>query len=142
MLTIGMLILIAVTLLQLRMITRAPYPTIRAIEALATSLPLFLLLFASAYLTMANSSASNFSQTRLTRTDTLYFTVTTFSTVGFGDITAVSQTARLVVTAQMLLDLLVLGLVVRAFIAAVQIGKRQAETANPPQSTRPAGDTS
>jgi Ion channel len=42
------------------------------------------------------------------RIDSLYVTVTTFNTVGFGDITATSQTARLVVTVQMILDLLVL----------------------------------
>jgi voltage-gated potassium channel len=45
--------------------------------------------------------------------------------VGFGDITAASQFARLVVTAQMVLDLLVLGLVVRAFVGAVQLARRQ-----------------
>jgi hypothetical protein len=131
-LTVALLILVAVTLLQLRLITRARYPTIRAIEALAATLPVFLLLFASAYVTMANSSASNFNTTPLTRTDTLYFTVTVFSTVGFGDITAVSQIARLVVTAQMLLDLLVLGLVVRVFVAAVQFAKHQADGARSP----------
>jgi hypothetical protein len=43
-----------------------------------------------------------------------------FSTVGFGDIVAVDQTARVVVTVQMLLDLLFLGLVVRSFAGAVQ----------------------
>jgi len=34
----------------------------------------------------------------LSHTDGLYFTVTVFSTVGFGDITAKTETARLVVT--------------------------------------------
>ena len=65
-------------------------------------MPLFLLLFASAYLTMAHANPANFNTHPLTRTDVLYFTVTVFSTVGFGDISAVSQSARLVVTAQML----------------------------------------
>ncbi|MCX5316988.1 potassium channel family protein [Streptomyces sp. NBC_00154] len=46
----------------------------------------------------------------LTRTDTLYFAVSTFTTVGFGDITATSEAGHLIVTAQMLLDLLVLVL--------------------------------
>jgi hypothetical protein len=54
---------------------------------------------------MAANHPANFSTHALTRTDALYFTVTVFSTVGFGDITAASQSARLVVTAQMLLDL-------------------------------------
>ena len=60
----------------------------------------------------------------LTRTDSLYFTVTVFATVGFGDITATSQTGRLLVTAQMILDLIVLGLGIRVFLGAVQRGQQ------------------
>ena len=61
----------------------------------------------------------------LTRTDSLYFTVTVFATVGFGDIIATSQTARLLVTVQMILDLVVLGLGIRVFLGAVQRGRQQ-----------------
>ena len=96
-------------------------------------MPLFLLLFASAYFTMAATNPANFSTLSLTRTDALYFTVTTFSTAGFGDITPVSQSARLVVTAQMLLDLLALGLGIRVLVGAVQLARQQ---------TRPATDPS
>ena len=128
----GLLILAAVILVQLRVISKARYPNLRAIEALAVTVPLFLLLFASAYLTMAHANPANFNTHPLTRTDVLYFTVTVFSTVGFGDISAVSQSARLVVTAQMLLDLLALGLVVRAFVGAVQLARQQAATAASP----------
>lgn len=130
----GLVILTAVTVGQLRLIRTARYPALRAIEALASTLPLFLLLFASAYFIMAGSSPANFSTHSLTRTDALYFTVTVFSTVGFGDITAASQTARLVVTAQMLLDLLALGLVVRAFVGAVQLARQQPDSGAPSQS--------
>jgi hypothetical protein len=142
----GLLILAAVIAWQLRAVSKARYPTVRAIEALATTLPLFLLLFASAYLTMANANPANFSTHPLTRTDTIYFTVTVFSTVGFGDITAVSQAARLVVTGQMLLDLLALGLVVRAFVSAVQLSRQQptpaVEPGVPPgQTPQPGNDT-
>ena len=128
----GLLILAAVILVQLRAISKARYPNLQAIEALAITVPLFLLLFASAYLTMAHANPANFNTHPLTRTDVLYFTVTVFSTVGFGDISAVSQSARLVVTAQMLLDLLALGLVVRAFVGAVQLARQQAATAAGP----------
>ena len=71
----------------------SPFPGLRGIEALATSVPLFLLLFASSYVVMAGLSAGD-SGERLTHTDGLYFAVTVFSTVGFGDITAKSQAAR------------------------------------------------
>jgi hypothetical protein len=132
----GLLILLAGSAWQLHAIIRARYPALRAVEALATTVPLFLLLFASAYFTMARISPASFSTDSLTRTDALYFTVTTFSTVGFGDITPVSQSARLVVMAQMLLDLLVLGLGIRVFLGAVQRARQQshpaADPGNPP----------
>jgi len=128
----GLAILAAVTAWQLRTVLKGRHPGVRAVEALATTLPLFLLLFAWAYFTMANSSPDNFSTHPLTRTDTLYFTVTVFSTVGFGDITAASHSAWLIVTAQMLLDLLALGLVVRAFAGAVQLARQQAAPAAGP----------
>ena len=135
----SLVILTAVTVIQLQTVIKARYPTARAIEALATTLPLFLLLFASLYFTMANANPANFNTHPLNRTDTLYFTVTVFSTVGFGDISAASQSARLLVTAQMLLDLLALGLVVRAFVTAVQRARRQPAPAADPDV--PPGQT-
>jgi voltage-gated potassium channel Kch len=119
----GLLVLLAVAAWQLRLVTGARYPAARAAEALATTVPLFLLLFASAYFVMARASPASFSHP-LTRTDAIYFTVTTFSTVGYGDITPASQAARLVVTAQMILDLLALGLGIRVFIGAVQLARQ------------------
>src|SRR6266567_149949 len=117
---VALVVLLAVSALQVRSIIGATYPAVRAIGALATTVPVFLLLFAATYYLMAKTSPASFSD-HLTRTDALYFTVTTFSTVGYGDITAVSQSARLVVTAQMILDLLLLGLGIRVFIGAVQL---------------------
>ena len=131
-LVVGLVILLAVTAYQLRAIVRAKYPAVRAVVALASTVPLFVLLFASVYFVMARASPANFGPHQLTRTDALYFTVTVFSTVGFGDITPVSQGARLVVTAQMMLDLLVLGLGIRVFVGAVQLGRRQSPVATGP----------
>ena len=59
---------------------------LRAIEALAAAIPLFLLVFAAAYVKLDSTQAQAFSEP-LSRTDALYFTITVFSTVGFGDIT-------------------------------------------------------
>jgi hypothetical protein len=66
-------------------------------------------------------SASNFGEP-LTHTDALYFTVTVFSTTGFGEITAKTEAARLVVTAQMIADLLIIGLGLRVILGAVTRG--------------------
>jgi hypothetical protein len=118
-LAIGLLALIALIAFQVRSIALSPFPGLRAGEAIAVSVPLFLLLFAGTYVVMARLHASDFSEA-LTRTDALYFTVTTFATVGFGDITARSAAARLVVTGQMIGDLVIIGLAVRVFAGAVK----------------------
>ena len=73
---------------------------------------------------MAQDDPANFSAPMLTRTDALYFTITIFATVGFGDISATSQSARLLVSAQMILDLLVLGLGIRVFMGAIERGRQ------------------
>jgi voltage-gated potassium channel len=65
---------------------------------------------------MATVSASNFGE-KLTHTDALYFTVTVFTTVGFGDITAKSEGARLLVTGQMATGLIILGIGSRSSLA-------------------------
>jgi hypothetical protein len=139
-LAIGLVALLAVASWQVRTIISAKHPTVRAVGALATTVPLFLLLFAAAYYLMAKTSAASFSD-HLTRTDALYFTVTIFSTVGFGDITAVSQSARLMVTTQMILDLLILGLGIRVFIGAIERGRQRglpdsADPGSPPEQPR------
>ena len=114
-LLIGLVLLIALIALQVRSILASSFPGVRAVEALATSVPLFLLLFASSYAVIARLSAANFSEP-LDRTNALYFTVTVFSTVGFGDITATTHTARLVVTAQMIADLVIIGIAIQAIV--------------------------
>jgi len=121
---VGCVVLIAIITWQVRMVTRSRYPGPRAVEALAFTIPLYLLLFATIYYLMGHATATSFTQS-LTRTDALYFSVTVFTTVGFGDITAKSETARLVVTMQMVLDLLLLGVVVRLFFNAVKRSQRR-----------------
>jgi voltage-gated potassium channel len=126
-LVIGLVLFIGLAALQVRSIIRSPFPGLRAVEALATSVPLFLLLFASSYVAMAAMSASNFGG-RLTHTDGLYFTVTVFSTVGFGDITAKTQAARLVVTGQMIANLVILGLAIKIIAGAVSRRRQPGDT--------------
>ena len=123
--------------MQVRSVTRSRHPGLRAIKALETTVPVYLLLFASAYYLMSHDG-QNFNAGELTRTDSLYFTITIFSTVGFGDITATSQAARLMVTAQMVLNLIVLGLGIRTFSGAVQFGRqRSGDPASQPSGTSP-----
>jgi voltage-gated potassium channel len=124
MLVIGLVGLIGLIAFQVRAIIASPFPGLRAVEALATSLPLFLLLFASTYVVMGAIVAGSFNQP-MTHSNALYFTVTVFATVGFGDITATTETARLLVTGQMIIDLIILGIGARVILGAVQRSRQR-----------------
>jgi voltage-gated potassium channel len=126
-LVIGLMGFITLVAVHVRSIIRSPFPVLRAVEALAISVPLFLLLFASTYVVLAAQSPASFGG-HLSHTDGLYFTVTVFSTVGFGDITAKTQTARLLVTVQMIADLIILGLAIKVVVGAVKGGQRRQGT--------------
>jgi len=109
---------------QARAVTRSRHPRLRAAVVLALSFPVLILLFASAYFLMSQDDPAAFSEA-LTRLASLYFTMTVFSTVGFGDIAARTDQARTVVLAQMLLDLGYIGFLGRAVVAAARIGVRR-----------------
>ena len=118
-LAVGLIALAALVVRQFVAISGAQHPGLRAGEALAVAITLFLVLFAATYFRWSEGAPTAFSE-HLTRVDALYFTVTVFATVGFGDITALSPGARIVVTLQMVGDLLVLGLVVNALLTTAR----------------------
>jgi hypothetical protein len=122
-LIVGLAAFVGLVAFQVGTIMRSPVPGLRALVALATSVPLFLLLFSATYVVMASLSRQNFGGP-LTHTDGLYFSVTVFATVGFGDITAKSEAARLVVTVQMITDLIILSVGVRVIVGAVRRSQR------------------
>jgi voltage-gated potassium channel len=136
-LLIGLGVLAALVAWQIRAVTTSPSPRLRAVEALATSIPLYIVLFAASYVTTSFWDSDAFTE-ELDRTDALYFTITTLATVGFGDITPVSQTARIAVTVQMVSGLVLLGLVIKAFLSAVEVGLRNAQ-AKPAGQAEPHG---
>ena len=100
---------------QIRRISVAELPELRAAEALGIVVAVFLVAFSAIYLSMSHHGVANFTQP-LDQTRALYFTITVFSTVGFGDITPRTDPARLIVAAQMLLDLALIGAGVRLIL--------------------------
>ena len=125
----------AVFILQVRRITHAELPELRAVEALGIVIGVFLVGFSIVYLSMSRNNVLTFTQP-LDPTKALYFTISVFSTVGFGDITPRTDPARLVVAAQMLLDLAIIGIVVRMIFTAAK--SRIAPAGNDGRDNRPA----
>jgi len=106
-------------------ILAAGTPRLRALEAVVELVVLFVCLFALLYVSLAATDPAAFNQP-LGRLGALYFTASTFATVGFGDITPVSDLARAVVTVQILADLGVLALIAKTiFFAAGRPRRRQ-----------------
>ena len=123
-LVLGLVAIGGLIVWQVRAVARSPYPRARAVGGLVVSLPLFLALFSTTYFFMGRAEPGNWSEP-MSRLDAAYFTVTVFATVGFGDITPVTPAARAVTTVQMLGDILLVGLVARVFVVAMQEGLRR-----------------
>jgi hypothetical protein len=119
---VGVAVFIFVMVWQVRQILHSKHPGLRAGEALAIIAVLFVVLSSIVYYSMERSYAGNFSQP-LDRTSALYFTVAVFSTVGFGDITARTDPARIAVTFQMAIDIILLGAGVKLFINIANVSR-------------------
>jgi Ion channel len=118
-LTVGLVFFVIALTYEVRAVLRSGRPILRAADALALVIPIFMVVFAWTYLTLARSDPGAFSQP-LNRVSALYFTVTVFSTVGFGDITPLTDPARVAVMAQMLCDLIFIAVVVRLILEAAR----------------------
>ena len=101
---------------QVRQIRRSPYPVLRAVEALIVLLAMLLAVAALGAYALALDDPNAFSEP-LTRLDSFYFSVTTLATVGYGDITPVSDSARVFTIIQMLVDLAFVGVVIKVISA-------------------------
>jgi len=102
---------VPLTVRRVHAVQRSEQPVLVAIEAIVLLVTLLILGFAAVYFAL-DAEQDQFDGLR-TRLDAVYFTVTTLATVGYGDIHASGQTARLIVTVQMLVNLAFLGIVVR-----------------------------
>lgn len=118
----GLVVVAVMLALQIRATTRSPHPALRAVESLGVSVPLLLLLFSATHYLIGDAVPASYTQT-LTRLDALYFSVTMFATVGFGDIAPVTQVARIVTTLQMLVNVIFVGVVARVLFGAALSGQ-------------------
>ena len=104
---------------QVRAVLQSPVPRLRAIQAMSVGIPFLVLLFAAIHTVIGTAQPKSYTEA-MTRTDALYFTITVFATVGFGDIAPVSEAARIVTTIQMVVGVLMVGLVAKVMLGAVQ----------------------
>lgn len=109
---------------QVRAVVRSTRPWLRAAQALSTGLALILLGFAAVYVVLERTDAVDFTEP-LDHTAALYFALTLFATVGFGDIAPVSAPARVVVMIQVLVDLAAVGIGAKVIFGAAQVSVRR-----------------
>jgi voltage-gated potassium channel len=129
-LLVGLLLVAGVLTWQIRAILNSPFPRVQGFQALIVGIPLLLGVFAAGYYVIGLSQVDAFTQP-MDKVGAMYFTVTVFSTVGFGDITAKTDLARNVVTVQMILNLVVFGSVVKLLTTAVNVGLKRQSAKHP-----------
>ncbi len=108
-LMIGLLVaVVPVAVRFARRVNRSNTPLADAAGALSMIVSALVIGFSGVYYTMAVHSHHEIAGLH-TKVDALYFTTTVISTVGFGDIHADGQAARVVVTINILFNLVALG---------------------------------
>lgn len=117
---IGLVVFGAIFVRQLRQIRKARYPVLRAAEASALVATLFIVVMASVHYSLAAATPSSYTEP-LSRLDALYFTVTTFATVGYGDIAPTSDATRSVAMVQMVLGVALLGAGIRILLGVARL---------------------
>jgi hypothetical protein len=101
---------------EVRAVSNAELPQLRAVEALAVTVTVIVVAFAACYLNLSRHDPAAFSE-ELGRTTALYFTMTTLATIGYGDIHPVTRQARIAVMIQIVANVVVLGAAVRLILA-------------------------
>jgi len=89
------------------------------IPTLLMLLGLVAVVFALGYYVLAEHSQDQLTGVS-TRTDALYFTVATLTTVGYGDVHATGQIARSLVTLQLLFDVVFVGALVSTVVRTLR----------------------
>lgn len=121
---IALAIFAAVFWRQLRRIRSAEHPILRAAEAIVLVAIVFIILMATVATAFSASDSGSYSEP-LSRLDSLYFTVTTLATVGYGDITPTAPETRAFTIIQIVLGVALLGVGLRSLVVMAQNVKQQ-----------------
>jgi voltage-gated potassium channel len=123
---LGLVAFALVMIWQVRAIVASDAPRLRTARAAVIGVSTLLVVFAATYSVISTGRPDSFTEP-LSRTDALYFTVTVFATVGFGDIAPRSELARIVTMIQMITGLITVGLLAKIVFAAMQKALRRQE---------------
>jgi hypothetical protein len=128
---LGIAIILVVFFRQISRVSRSRRPVLVAVEALVLVFGLFLCFFALLYVSISSGDTGAFTQD-VDKVAGIYFATTVLTTVGFGDISPVSDTARVMVTLQMVLGMVLIGTAFKAlgFSAKRAVTSRNVETAD------------
>ena len=110
---VGIVVILVVFARQISRVSRSRRPVLAAVEALVLVFGLFLCFFSLLYVSLSTSDPDAFTQD-VDKVAGIYFTTTVLTTVGFGDISPVSDTARVMVTLQMVLGMVLIGTAFKA----------------------------
>lgn len=91
----------------------------RRVDGLIVSIVVVMTVFSFSYFTLQQRDPSQFAQME-TRLDALYFTATTASSVGYGDVHAVGQVARAMVLVQIVFNVVFIGTAVALLSSRVR----------------------
>ena len=111
------------------------HPLADAVASLALFVSLLAVSFSTVYFVLGTRYDGQLNGIE-TKIDALYFTVTTMSTVGYGDIVAVGETARALVTANILTNVVFLAMAVRIVSWAWQQRRQEIEPSRQAPSHR------
>ncbi|MCP2290894.1 Ion channel [Nocardia amikacinitolerans] len=117
---------------RVRRYLREPRATGGRVDGLLLMLCVVVMFFAIYYYRLAVQYPGEFDGL-VTRTDALYYTIVTLGTVGYGDIHAVGQTARIATMVQIVFDLVVIGSLLA--IVSTGITHRMEEAARQARAT-------
>ncbi len=118
---VAIALLIGAIALQTLAVVRSGTPTLKAVESLSVSVVLVLVVAAGAYLSISTTSPDSFTE-ELDHIGALYLAMMTLTTVGFGDIGALSHVARIAVMVQMVLNVVVLGVAAKVVLGVARRG--------------------
>ncbi|MGV9670775.1 MULTISPECIES: potassium channel family protein [unclassified Gordonia (in: high G+C Gram-positive bacteria)] len=120
----GSLLLVAFVGYEIRHFMHSKYPVPTALEMLVAVATFYIVAFATLYFMFSDYDHGSMNE-RLSRVDALYFSLTVFTTTGFGDIAPDSQGARVAVSVQMISSFILLGLGIRFLTLLVDLRRKQ-----------------